>query len=278
MSEDILDDVIKLIRNRTALHDFLSVPAPDILHTNDFVEHNQKRQAENEQDFEFIYKRELKNKNVIDTPETKTIFCKELTSHVQELIELHKKNSSYKEGRDINILTLGNLFIKYLEKVIDLNHTAPSSVNQYPTVSIGSKDVPAITNGSLSESLRVNVDLKGLPGSFCLKYLQPLTEINPRCKKVAIPADSDDFKRLVNYVDEYFQTFVIPENITPVSGLKKNESFQLIYRAFNLMIEEKKLVKPRYPTTLEPFIRKIFYPTFEHLKAGSIVKSISRTK
>ncbi len=205
-------DAIKLLIERTELHNFLSVPAPDILHKNafrhdekdkpvecniyhpkygypgfethtkevvvtsfnpitvyqdestgkyvhcryyqqlvctadevnfsnkdgekvikvDYLQSNQTRLAENNQDFELIYQREFASKKLTDTPEIRTVFCKELITHIQELIELHEKRTSYKDGRDIKVLALANEFIDYLNRLIAETKTDISDTIKKP--------------------------------------------------------------------------------------------------------------------------------------------------
>lgn len=188
-------DIIQQIIERIEIHDFLTVPAPDVLHENAFwhdendlpidcniyhhkygykgfetttkepivtsfqpvtvytdertgkyiycqyywpmlcldegtfynkdgekvikvnwTQTNQKRLAENEQDFSAICQREFEKQKLTETPETKRRFYLELINHTKELIELHEKRSNYKDGRDINVLGLADRFISFVQE------------------------------------------------------------------------------------------------------------------------------------------------------------------
>lgn len=84
----------------------------------DYVKTNQKRLAVDYIDFDFIYKREIERKNCSNTATSRIVFCEELTEHLKDLIEKHKANSKYNEGRDIDIIDLANRFIHYLATLI----------------------------------------------------------------------------------------------------------------------------------------------------------------
>jgi hypothetical protein len=210
------DDVIKLIMERNELNDFLSVPAPDVLHKNafwhnkdgkpidyniyhpkygypgfetttkdhviasfnpvtvyqdartgkyihcryylqmlctadgknftnkvgekvimvDYLQTHLKRLAEDEQDFKLIYQREFVSKKLTDTPDIRTNFCKELINHIHELIGLHEKRSSYKEGRDIKILALANRFIDYIKPLPSQQTETKSEQPKAPVIAL----------------------------------------------------------------------------------------------------------------------------------------------
>jgi len=194
-----MKDVIKLIRERNELTDFLSVPAPDVLHKNafwhdendlpidcniyhpkygfpgfetstsdekdftnkdgkkvkkvDWLQTHLKRLAENEQDFETIYQRELASKKLSDTPEIRTVFSKKLINHIQELIELHEKNSNYKDGIDIKVLALANRFIDYIKPLPSQQTETKSEQEQPEPFVIDVKPLPDQLSKPFSEYL-----------------------------------------------------------------------------------------------------------------------------
>ena len=88
----------------------------------DWIRTNQTRLAENEADFETIWQRELvertkdfQAKHLAYTTETTAVLKQEVAHHVKELEELHKDRSNYQE-KDIEVLTLANSFLAYMQK------------------------------------------------------------------------------------------------------------------------------------------------------------------
>jgi hypothetical protein len=80
-----------------------------------FTLHNQKRLATGEIDFRLIIEREFTGQKLVDTPNVRSTFYEELAGHVEQLMQLHKQNSTYREGREIDVLALAKRFIKFLQ-------------------------------------------------------------------------------------------------------------------------------------------------------------------
>jgi hypothetical protein len=88
-----------------------------------YTQTHRKRLADSDTDFETILQREFQAKELGSNPETKAVFRTEIQNHVQELIELHKTNSSYAKGtRDINVLALADRFLKFLKQPSVASH------------------------------------------------------------------------------------------------------------------------------------------------------------
>lgn len=88
-----------------------------------YTQTHRKRLANTDADFETILRREFQAKELGNHPETKAVFRTEVQHHVQELIELHKANSSYAQGtRDINLLALAERFFKFLKQPSTASH------------------------------------------------------------------------------------------------------------------------------------------------------------
>jgi hypothetical protein len=88
-----------------------------------FTQTHRKRLADTTTDFETILRREFQANELGSSPETKAVFRTEIHNHVQELIELHKANSSYAQGtRDINLLAIADRFLKFLKQPFVATH------------------------------------------------------------------------------------------------------------------------------------------------------------
>jgi len=84
------------------------------------------RLAENENDFEEIYKRELAELNKTD--ENKPNFIKDVKEYVNDLITTYKKNYIYVK-RDKNLLSVASSFISFLDSKLNQNETIMPNID-----------------------------------------------------------------------------------------------------------------------------------------------------
>ena len=96
---------------------FINKDGKKVIKVN-YLQTNNTRLAESEQDFESIYKREFESKLLTDTLETRKVLNQELINYVNGLTALHKERSTYKDI-DINTLSVAGRFIAYLNNLQD---------------------------------------------------------------------------------------------------------------------------------------------------------------
>lgn len=75
----------------------------------------QERLAENEADFIKIYEKEITKRGLKGKQYSDSVFRDALLEHVQNLIQLHKKGTTYDKGMDVILLSLAERFKEWLK-------------------------------------------------------------------------------------------------------------------------------------------------------------------
>lgn len=120
----VIKDIQEELGDSWKLEDLLKVKAEDKIFPNAFLREkgyepfiltNQTRTAATESDFEEIYNRESKARDIQNTAEAHQTFKIDLADHTKELIILYKKIRTFDGGaRDYSLISLAERFIIYL--------------------------------------------------------------------------------------------------------------------------------------------------------------------